>query len=357
MTRVRVLHVNDVAGVAGAAVQQAVASGLDWALWPLPAVRGAPVPVKAYRRARDLVRFHPAGRAADVLHVHYGLFGYYAWSVRRPYLLHLHGTDLRDNLASPLLRPLVRRAIRRAGAVAYSTPDMADATRALRPDAVWLPAPLPLELCVAGDGGPARATDDGTERDPEGGAAGEAGTVPGDPVAGTVTGQPARPRTVVFASRWDPVKGLAVLLQTADQLRRDLPGADLVGVDWGTGAADARRAGVRLVPLMPAPAFRRMLAGADVVVGQQSSGSLGVAELEAMALGRPLVARFTHRDAYGEDAPLWNTVAMSPSAAVAQVLADPPEAVVRAGRGRDWALRHHGPQQFVRRCLELYQGL
>jgi glycosyltransferase involved in cell wall biosynthesis len=334
VTPVRVLHINDVAGVAGAAVQQARAAGLDWSLWPLPAVRGAPVPGKVYRRTRARVRFHPAGRAADVLHVHYGLFGYYAWSVRRPYLLHLHGTDLRDNLASPVLRPLVRRAIQRAGAVVYSTPDMAQATIALRSDAVWLPAPLPPELCAIASAGP-----------PE-----SAAPTP-------VTGRPGRPLTVVFASRGDPVKGLDVLLQAAAELRRDLPAADLVGVDWGMGAAAARRAGVRLVPLLPASGFRRLLAGADVVLGQQSSGSLGVAELESMALGRPLVVRFTQQGAYGEDAPLWNTAGISAARAVAEVLADPAAAAVRAERGREWAVRHHGPRRFVERCLELYRAL
>ncbi len=319
------LHVNDVAGVASAAVQQATRQGLDWRLWPLPPIRGAALPAKIARRARDLARFRAAGRAAGLLHVHYGLFGYYAWTVRRPYLLHLHGTDVRGNLASPALRPLVLRAIRRAGAVAYSTPDLAAAVTALRPDAAWLPAPLPPALCDAAE--------------------------PRSP-----SGPPTRPM-VVFASRWDPIKGLDVLLRTAARLRRERPDLDLVGVDWGTGADLAGAAGVRLLPLLPATEFHQVLAGADVVVGAQSGDLVTLSDLQAMALARPLVMRYTAGAAYGDAPDVWNTAEQDPVHAVLDALADPDGAARRARRSRDWALRHHHPRRFVQRCLELYDAV
>ena len=321
----RVVHVNDVAGVASAAVRQAVGQGLDWRLWTLPAVRGAAAPVKVLRRARDVVRFRAEGRAADVVHVHYGLFAYYAWSVRRPYLLHLHGSDVHRNLASPMLRPAVLAGIRRAGVVAFSTPDLAATVTRLRRDAVWLPAPVHPDLITA-------------------------------PLAGPADGPSGAP-TVVFASRWDPVKGLDVLLEAAGRLRDRRPDLRLLGVDWGSGADRARRIGVELVPRAPAAQFRALLAAADVVVGQQASGCLGVADLEAMTLGRPLVARFTERDAYGEDAPLWNTTALDPADAVLAALDDPGAAADRGRAGMRWVLRHHSPEAFVRSALTLYERI
>lgn len=323
---VQVLHVNDVAGVASAAVAQARVDDLPWRLWTLPPVRGAAMPVKLWRRARDLVRFHPAGRAADVLHVHYGLFGYYAWSVRRPYLLHLHGTDVRGNLRSRALRPLVLAAIRRAGAVVYSTPDLAAEVRALRPDATWLPAPLSPDVNAA----PERA---------------------GEPI------RPTDAPRIVFASRWDPVKGLDRQLALARDLRRSYPGADLVGIDWGTGASSAADAGVALRPMLPAAEFRALMAGADIVVGQLASGALGVADLEAMALGRPLIARFTHASDYGSQAPIWNTEEVDPVRAASLILSDPEAAVDRCVAARVWALEHHGAESFVRAALPIYQAL
>lgn len=318
----RVVHVNDVAGVASTAVRHAVALGLDWRLWTLPAVRGAAPPVKVWRRAQDLAHFRALGRGAGVLHVHYGLFAYYAWSVRRPYLLHLHGSDVRSNLANPVLRPAVLAGIRWAGAVAYSTPDLAAEVAGLRPDAVWLPAPVQED---------------------------------GSAVAVARNDCAARGPKVVFASRWDPVKGLDVLLDTAAQLRRRRPDVELLGVEWGSGSDRARRAGVELMPLAPADQFRALLADADVVVGQQASGCLGVADLEAMMLGRPLVARFTEQDAYGDDAPLWNTAERDPADSVLEVLGDPRAAAARGDAGKQWVARHHSSERFVRTALELYE--
>lgn len=322
----RVLHVNDVAGVASAAVRQARSDGLPWRLWTLPAVRGAAVPVKMWRRVGDLARFRPAGRAADVLHVHYGLFGYYAWSVRRPYVLHLHGTDVRVNLRSRALRPLVLAAIRRAGAVVYSTPDLAAEVLLLRPDATWLPAPM----------------------SPDVGA---------DPAqVGGLTHTADAPR-IVFASRWDPVKGLDRQLALARDIRLAYPRAELIGVDWGVGSGDAAAAGVDLRPMLPAAEFRALVASADVVIGQLASGALGVTDLEAMALGRPLIARFAHRHDYGGDPVIWNTDEIDPMTALSGILAHPDATVARCAAARSWALAHHSAESFVRAALPLYVAL
>lgn len=334
-----VVHVNDVAGVASAAVAEAVAEGLPWRLWPLPQVRDRWLGAKVWIRMRDLARFRAAGRTADIVHVHYGHFAYYAWSVRRPYLLHLHGTDVRVNLGSRGLGRLTRRAIRRAAAVVYSTPDMRDAVHALRPDATWLPAPLdPSVTAAEARYGPA---------------------------------EPEQPR-IVFASRWDAVKGLDELLAAARALRLCYPEADLVGIDWGRGAAEAAAAGVRLLPLLPPEEFRGLLASADVVIGQLASGALGVADLTAMAMGRPLVARFTEAGAYGGEAPpIWNTATAAPLEAVAEILnlADDPDAGdddgaraeaqqavrERCAAAADWARRHHGPAAFVTAATAIYR--
>lgn len=345
VTPPRVVHVNDVAGVASAAVAEAAAEGLPWRLWPLPQVRGRWLGAKLWIRMRDVAHFRALGRSADIVHVHYGHFAYYAWSVRRPYLLHLHGTDVRVNVGSRGLGRLTRRAIHRAAAVVYSTPDMRDAVHALRPDATWLPAPLDPSVTAA-----------------------EARYGPWQGPA-----EPSRP-LIVFASRWDVVKGLDELLAAARALRLCYPEADLVGVDWGAGAADAAAAGVRLLSLLPAAEFRDLLAGADVVIGQLASGALGVADLTAMALGRPLVARFTEIEAYGGDAaPIWNTATTTPLEAVAEILnlaadgRDPDAAEagdVPAGQeavrqrcvaAADWARRHHGPGAFVTAATAIYR--
>ena len=326
----RVVHVNNVAGVGSAAVQQARLDGLDWELWPLPAVRGASLPSKLSRRIADLARFRPTGRGADLLHIHYGLFGYYAWSVRRPYVLHLHGTDVRSTIEHRALGPWISRSVSGAERVVYSTPDLADAVAVMRSDAVWVPAPLSPDVCREHPGQPAAG--------------------PHDSIASA--------RRVVFSSRWEPVKGLDTLVDIARGLRLARPDLELIGIDWGTGADRARQAGVRLVPFLPPSEFRGMLAGADVVVGQQSDHPLVVvADLEAMALRRPLVARYLAGKFYGDEAPIWNTADLDPIEAVLAVLGDRESAAVRADAGREWALRHHSPERFVRTVSAIYEEI
>lgn len=335
---VRAVHVNDVAGVGSAAVQQARADGLDWQLWPLPGGRDRSLPVKVALRVADVFRFHPTGRRADVLHIHYGLFGYYAWSVRRPYLLHLHGTDVRSTIGHRTLGPWIAQSVSRADRVVYSTPDLSAAVTAMRPDALWVPAPLQPELC-----GP-QVLDSGRWT-------GTMSMSDGQSRSAVRSGGPK----VVFSSRWEEVKGLDRLIDTAHRIGRRHPDADMIGIDWGPGADRAREAGVRLQPFLPGREFRALLAGADVVVGQQSDHPLVVvADLEAMALQRPLVARFTAKQYYGDVAPLWNTAEIDPVDAVSAILADPAAAAEKARAERAWALRHHSPEAFVQTISGIY---
>lgn len=327
MTSAVVVHVNDVAGVASAAVAEAQRAGLPWRLWPLPAVQGRALPVKIWARLRDLWRFRTLGRRADLLHVHFGHFAYYAWSVRRPYVLHLHGTDINANLQRPILGRLTRLAIRRAAAVVYSTPDLADAVHQRRPDAIWLPAPL--DAAVFDE---TAATDRATPQE--------------------------RPR-VVYASRWDSVKGLPELLRVAGGIAEAYPDAEQIGIDWGVGAADARLAGVRLLPLLRPAEFRALLVGADIVVGQLASGALGVADLTAMALRRPLIARFTQAASYGSAPAIWNSAELDPLDAVDELLKDAsaPNVQKRCAAAREWVIEHHAPHVFVQSVQRVYDDI
>ncbi len=97
------------------------------------------------------------------------------------------------------------------------------------------------------------------------------------------------PHRVIFCSRWDDVKGAREQLEVARLLRDSLPDVELVGLDWGERSQEAMAAGVKLVPKMPPVEFRQWLATASVVVGQMTS-ILSVSELEALAIGVPLVS-------------------------------------------------------------------
>lgn len=252
---IRALHVNDAAFTTMVLLAEARRRGLPWGYLQLavtePSWRGVDRLVR--RGARGLAweaRLARAAARADLLHVHVASVVSHTGWVPRPYVLHLHGTDARTHQYDPRLGPQVRRAIDRAAAVLYSTPDLAPHVR--RDGAELLPGPIDT-----------------------------AALPPWEPAL--------RPR-VVFPSRWSAVKGLdvqlAVVRHLGDRRGQDV---DLVGINWGEGAPAARTAGVRLVERLPHVGFQRLLATAHVAVGQPT-GMLAVSELEALGIGVPVVA-------------------------------------------------------------------
>lgn len=315
----RVLHIGDISGTSRAVITVANAKGLDWSLHQVPLGRGSNMAAIAGRRLFDFLRTRFERPKADVLHINYGVSGYYGW-FRKGVVLHLHGTDVRQDLQSAVLGPVVRRSIRSADAVLYSTPDMAEQVRALRPDAEWFPAPL-------------------------------------QPSAETLLA-PSRPRDgrhVFFASRWDDSKGAPDLVKLAARLKEARPELELSGVNWGTHASEAAAAGVRLLPHLSSDDFRQHLADADVVIGQLAFGVLGLSDLEAMAQGRPLVAKFTAAEAYGSEAPIANTTASEPFDRVLKLLTDTAGAEELGTAARRWALEHHAASALEERLEGLYE--
>ena len=252
----RVLHINDAASTTTVLLRAAHRRSLPWSYLPLAATephwRGPWRYVRrALRGAGWEARLASLAARHDLLHVHVASVVKHTGWVPRPYVLHLHGTDVRSHQYDSARAQLIRRAISRAAAVLYSTPDLAHHLE-WRPDATLLPVPI------------------------------DTSQLPG--------WQPApRPR-IVFSSRWHEVKGLAVQLAVARAIRATAGDrVELVGVDWGPGAAAARAEGVRLVPRLSHAEFQRLLASAHVVVGQPT-GMLAASELEALGIGVPVVA-------------------------------------------------------------------
>lgn len=251
------LHVNDAAFTAHNLVAEARRRGWLWDLMPKAAEaqdwRGVTGQArKAALGAAWLARLAVAARRHDVVHVHSASTLHHTRPAARRFVLHCHGTDVRTTQYDPRRTDEIRAGLRDAEAVFYSTPDLAEHVLPHRDDATLLPVPV--------------AVDELPRWQPE----------------------PGRPR-IVFASRWEAVKGLQSQLDTAERLVTALGDrADVVGLDWGPDAAEAARRGVRLVPRLDHAAYLRLLAGASAVVGQ-SAGILSASELEAMGTGAPLV--------------------------------------------------------------------
>lgn len=317
----RALHLNDCAFVGRNLVEAASRAGLPWRLlspeqtWPrVLSGHAQPTRVENYRTLARIAR-HTAW--SQVVHVHFATTVRRLrppYIPRRPYVLHLHGTDIRTLWKDPTRGPSIQAAIDGARHVFYSTRDNEENATTARPDAEYLPVFVDAARLP--------------EWKPEG--------------------------YVAFASRWEDVKGLADMLAVARGLSS--AGIEMRGLDWGPGAAEAAALGVRLMPKMNHEDYLRFLAGARVVVGQ-ASRILSVSELEAMAIGVPLAAVGVHLPGPdGGQIPIREGGATEVVDAVVADAADPEGASAALG-ARAWTLTHHTADRYIPRVSEVYRSV
>lgn len=322
---VSTVHVGDAAQTAAHLVAAARARGMPWDHLPLASTRThwyGPVAgaQRAALGAAWLGRLAMAARRHDIVHVHSATTVAHSRRVVPRYVLHCHGTDVRTTQYDPTLGPSVRRALAEAEAVLYSTPELADHVLPHRADACYLPVP------VAVDDLPLWAPD------------------------------ATRPR-IVFASRWEAVKGLEGQLDTARRLVASLSDrAEVLGLDWGPDTDAARAVGVHLVPRRSHAEYLAWLAGSTAVVGQ-AAGILSASELEAMGSGAPLLMPTS--------LPLYTGLTESPP----PVLGGSPSEVAQAAvalvegapydpaLGRVWVREEHGVERAVDTVDALYTGV
>ncbi|MEM4092652.1 MAG: hypothetical protein QW837_06345 [Conexivisphaerales archaeon] len=84
----------------------------------------------------------------DIYHVNYGLQDAYLVEKLKGHLdvLHLHGSDVRTALKTAWLGWMVKSNIMNAERVLYATEDMKNDVMRLRPDAIYLPTPVNVDL-------------------------------------------------------------------------------------------------------------------------------------------------------------------------------------------------------------------
>ncbi len=326
----RILHVNDVASVGAILVR--ASHGRDMLYQPAlrrDAGGGAGgVARLAFRRMRDVSRLRRAFRhgAFTHLHVHYATFAILADLAGIAYSLHVHGGDVLLDLDHPVKRSLVRRALRRAHRVAVATPDLVSPTRVLRPDAIYIPNPV---------------------------------DVPGSMRAWTNS---LRPR-IVMLSKMDRFKGWPDQVGLMEALVRKLPALEVSFFAHGQ-LPDAERQrltsrllalGGRVTPPLSREAFASHLAAHHFALGQLEVGSLGMSELQAMALGVPTIANVSAHDSVGDRPPV------IPPREAAEVVAslwhDGQQANAHRGQmGRDYVAQHHQPERSLRTLESLLVG-
>lgn len=321
----RVTHFNDCAFVGQTLVNAAHRAGHQWRYVPPEQVR----PASGFRGGRHalaglpyMARHQAIALRSDVIHIHYATtvpLLQKPWIPKRPYVLHLHGTDIRKQWAAPETHDLVQRAIDGAHAVYYTNLDTAEAATTARADAEYMPIlvdPATFPVWTP-------ASDFGTP-------------------------------TVLFVSRWDESKGVETQLAAARALRRALPGVRLVGLDWGPGAAEAASVGVELVARRPHAEFLDLIAKADVAIGQ-SSGILAISELEAMGIGPALFVPVPKILSEGPRPPVSTGTPEQIAEEVSHVLMDP-KAVSYSLHAREWVAANHTADRWVPELERVYRS-
>lgn len=325
----RILHVNDVANVASTLVAglNRIGHQAELRRLRLPASRrgtAAKILALPARWAEwTAVNRQVKSGHYDIVHIHYAYLGLLGILGQYPYILHCHGTDVRRGLYDPLRRGMVIQSLRRARKVLFSTPDLAQHVRPIRPDAIFLPNPI--------------ATDRFRPL-PQGSNA---------------------PLRILIISRLSPIKKVSVAFEAIQQLRARHPEIQVAALDFGHERGKYHRApGVSFLAPVPYTEMPELINAHDIVLGQFGLGIISMSELEAMACGKPVICHFTYGAWYPEPPPPFATDQPAQVAAyLEELVQDPALQRDRGEAGRAWVERYHGYLAVAQRLAEIYAEL
>lgn len=261
-------------------------------------------------------------RHYDVAHIHWASYSFLGLRSHIPYLVHCHGSDVRYRLRKGSYRALLGPGLRRAAAVLYATPDLADVVRSVRPDAIFMPVPIDVESFTPEDA------------------------------------RPDRPFTVMLFGRLEPGKGSATAMEGIVRFAERHPDARVMTIDWGILSKDLQRHYGHRVEFLPRTTPDRMqqiVRQADVVVGQIVLGALGLSEFEAMSCAKPVIASFRYSDVYAAPPPIGNATSAEEIEQWLERLYQQPEQAAALGRdGRAWVRAHHDSDVLIQRLEQIY---
>ncbi|MFN0096850.1 MAG: glycosyltransferase family 4 protein [Dehalococcoidia bacterium] len=274
-----------------------IGGGLPWTIKPVVG------PFRALEWADIIQRLRR--EKPDILHIHYAYLGMIGVLGRFPYILHCHGSDVRE--ITPFTRPLVERALAGALRVYYATPDLAPYVTSRRPDAEFLPNPVDSEAFAP--------------------------TTPATEASG-----------VYICCSLTDIKGWRRLYRACAQLAKVRPDIQVTALDYGDHVqAFAKLPNVRLLPFQRRDQLPALINQHAIVVGQAFLGALGMAELEAMACARPVVAWYRNNAGYVEPPPIWRAVdGIDIARAVIRLHDDPAARETLGDAARGWVVRNHG---------------
>ena len=335
----KVLQINDVASVGTNLVAGLQSLGVDASLCNLthgnknklnPFLWYMAAPFVQLQEALQVRKMVIAGNY-DFVHIHYGSHAWILFFINRPSFLHFHGSDIRRDYHWPVFKTIMDLGCRRAAKVIYATPDIAEDVKRIRADAIFLPDPIDTDVFVP-------AVEE-NKRDEV---------------------------TILCVSKMDRTKGMHILFPAIEQIWQRCPRAKVVLFGFGNNldAAKgffAKHAGNPNLVISPRVSRQEMInrmQSTSVIIGQLELGALGCSELEAMACGKPVVARFTYPQFYPEPPPVCSS--STPEEVCDQViqLLDDDQLRKKVGlESRKWVMAYHDKKVVARKMLEIYQDV
>jgi glycosyltransferase involved in cell wall biosynthesis len=321
-------NINEVAGVYGKGLQE---RNHRVTLYQPSLVGGsAALPVKlAMLPERIFDMRHIVGqlntRHFDVVHIHWASYGALGLVSKIPFIVHCHGTDVRERLKSPLFRSLLSPIFQRATAVLCITPDLLPIVRTLRSDTIFLPSPIdtdhfaPEKECQC---------------------------------------SLSRLRTLLLFARLDPIKGADSALQGIARFAQRNADVRVQVLDWGPLREHYKQQYAERFEFVPRVApheVARLLHSADIIVGQLHLGALGLSELQAMSCAKPVIASFIYEDAYPNLPPICQaTTAEEVDQHLEHLFRHPEEGAALGRRAREWVIANHDYRVLAARLEMLY---
>jgi glycosyltransferase involved in cell wall biosynthesis len=336
-TQFRILHVNDVANVGSNLVTGLNELGIEAALMPIAKIatqskRSGGVltlPIKKLQNSFQ-IRSRVRSDGFNIVHIHFATQALLALIVNIPYYLHIHGTDVRRYLYIAGFRQLIIYLIKNAIKVFYVTPDLEQHLVSFRPDAIFLPNPINVDMF--------------------------------QPVPETEE----RKYQVLCISKLDRYKGLEQFIHAIELVWKDRPNVTIAMFGFGNLSAHARQfleqnkdnPNLEIIPRIPYTQMPSLINSSEIILGHQSSeyGSLSCSELEAMACEKSVIVNFNFTNAYNEVPPVFlSNSAEEARDVILQLLDDPEKAKAQGKLARAWVKKYHERQQITQILLDHYQ--
>jgi len=330
----RILQMNNINEIASIYANDLVRRGHAVTVYE-PNLRGglAPLPVKlALMPERIFGLRHIIGSLNpnhyDIVHIHWASYGAIGLVSRLPFIVHCHGTDVRDRLNQPFFRQGLSLLLKRAAAVLCITPDLLPIVREVRPDVIFAPGPVDTMQFAPNGIKPQRLPDSWT---------------------------------ILLFACLDPDKGTETAIQGIVRFVDRHPGVHVKLLDCGRLKERYRRDyGKRFefIPLVAPNEVPHLIQEADVVVGQFLAGAMGLSELQAMSCAKPVIASFLYDEAYPTPPPLYK--ATSPEEVdnhLENLFQHREEAIALGNKARDWVISYHDKKALVAQLETLYESI